>query len=212
MSISSEPCAYHTILSEPATNRKLPKASHFDMHDSKRILNHRGAGFIGSFLCEKLSNRKAIFVYRPRAVNSQSCFPIRGFEFIRHDVTFPLYIEVRRNLQPACPASPIHYQRDSGSRTTKTSVPGQSTCWARQKAEGAHPASLHSGGLWRSGGPSQTESYWGNVNPIGPRSCLRRGQNAAPKLCSSTITGSTGSPIKSRAHLQHLRPAECIPK
>ncbi|HEX3487587.1 MAG TPA: GDP-mannose 4,6-dehydratase, partial [Micropepsaceae bacterium] len=98
------------------------------MHDGKRILVTGGAGFIGSFLCEKLlaQGHDVICVdnmYTGSRRNIAKLFSNPAFEFIRHDVTFPLYIEIDEIYNLACPASPIHYQRDP-VQTTKTSVHG----------------------------------------------------------------------------------------
>jgi UDP-glucuronate decarboxylase len=157
------------------------------MHDTKRILVTGGAGFIGSFLCEKLlaQGHDVICVdnmYTGSRRNISKLHSNRAFEFIRHDVTFPLYIEVDEIYNLACPASPIHYQRDP-VQTTKTSVHGAINMLGLAKRVRARILQASTSEVY--GDPiihPQTESYWGNVNPIGPRSCYDEGKRCAETL------------------------------
>ncbi|HEY4264166.1 MAG TPA: UDP-glucuronic acid decarboxylase family protein [Micropepsaceae bacterium] len=157
------------------------------MHDSKRILVTGGAGFIGSFLCEKLvaQGHDVICVdnmYTGSRRNVAKLLPNPRFEFIRHDVTFPLYVEVDEIYNLACPASPIHYQRDP-VQTTKTSVHGAINMLGLAKRLKARILQASTSEVY--GDPSvhpQPESYWGNVNPIGPRSCYDEGKRCAETL------------------------------
>ena len=104
------------------------------------------------------------------------------FELMRHDVTFPLYVEVDEIYNLACPASPIHYQFDP-VQTTKTSVHGAiNMLGLAKRVQGADPAGLDQRGLWRPAVHPQTEDYWGNVNPIGIRSCYDEGKRCAETL------------------------------
>jgi UDP-glucuronate decarboxylase len=157
------------------------------MHDAKRILITGGAGFIGSFLCEKLlaQGHDVICVdnmYTGSRRNLAALLSNPRFELIRHDVTFPLYIEVDEIYNLACPASPIHYQRDP-VQTTKTSVHGAINMLGLAKRLRARILQASTSEVY--GDPvvhPQTESYWGNVNPIGPRSCYDEGKRCAETL------------------------------
>ncbi len=157
------------------------------MLSSKRVLITGGAGFIGSFLCEKLlaQGHDVICVdnmYTGTRRNIAKLLPHPNFEFIRHDVTFPLYIEVDEIYNLACPASPIHYQRDP-VQTTKTSVHGAINMLGLAKRVKARILQASTSEVY--GDPvvhPQTESYWGNVNPIGPRSCYDEGKRCAETL------------------------------
>jgi len=157
------------------------------MFDTQRILITGGAGFIGSFLCEKLlqQGHEVICVdnlYTGSRRNIVSLLSNPRFEFIRHDVTFPLYIEVDQIYNLACPASPIHYQRDP-VQTTKTSVHGAINMLGLAKRVKARILQASTSEVY--GDPvvhPQTESYWGNVNPIGPRSCYDEGKRCAETL------------------------------
>jgi UDP-glucuronate decarboxylase len=157
------------------------------MHDNKRILITGGAGFIGSFLCEKLlaQGHDVICVdnmYTGSRRNIANLLANPRLEFIRHDVTFPLYIEVDEIYNLACPASPIHYQRDP-VQTTKTSVHGAINMLGLAKRVRARILQASTSEVY--GDPivhPQTESYWGNVNPIGPRSCYDEGKRCAETL------------------------------
>jgi UDP-glucuronate decarboxylase len=157
------------------------------MFDTQRILITGGAGFIGSFLCEKLlqQGHEVICVdnmYTGSRRNIMGLLSNPRFEFIRHDVTFPLYIEVDQIYNLACPASPIHYQRDP-VQTTKTSVHGAINMLGLAKRVKARILQASTSEVY--GDPvvhPQTESYWGNVNPIGPRSCYDEGKRCAETL------------------------------
>ena len=157
------------------------------MVDTQRILITGGAGFIGSFLCEKLLSQghEVICVdnmYTGSRRNIQNLLTNPRFEFIRHDVTFPLYIEIDQIYNLACPASPIHYQRDP-VQTTKTSVHGAINMLGLAKRVKARILQASTSEVY--GDPvvhPQTETYWGNVNPIGPRSCYDEGKRCAETL------------------------------
>ena len=157
------------------------------MFDTQRILITGGAGFIGSFLCEKLiaQGHEVICVdnmYTGSRRNIMGVLANPRFEFIRHDVTFTLYIEVDQIYNLACPASPIHYQRDP-VQTTKTSVHGAINMLGLAKRLKARILQASTSEVY--GDPvvhPQTETYWGNVNPIGPRSCYDEGKRCAETL------------------------------
>ena len=154
---------------------------------SKRIVVTGGAGFLGSHLCELLlaqghevlcvdnffsSTRRGIahLLEHPR------------FELLRHDVTWPLYVESDEIYNLACPASPVHYQHDP-VQTTKTSVHGAINMLGLAKRLGAKVLQASTSEVY--GDPAvhpQTEAYWGNVNPIGPRSCYDEGKRCAETL------------------------------
>ena len=141
---------------------------------------------------------------QPEHPAARSAIP--RFELIRHDVTFPLYVEVDEIYNLACPASPIHYQHDP-VQTTKTSVIGAINMLGlakRLKARSSRPPPREV-----YGDPEvhpQTEIYWGHVNPIGPRSCYDEGKRCAETLFFD-YRRQHGLTIKVAPHLQHLRPA-----
>jgi UDP-glucuronate decarboxylase len=157
------------------------------MHLRRRVLVTGGAGFIGSFLCETLLSRghEVLCVdnfFTGTRANIENLIEHKNFELIRHDVTFPLYIEVDEIYNLACPASPIHYQRDP-VQTTKTSVHGAINMLGLAKRLKAKILQASTSEVY--GDPSvhpQTESYWGNVNPIGPRACYDEGKRCAETL------------------------------
>ena len=154
---------------------------------SKRILVTGGAGFIGSHLCERLLNagHQVLCVdnfYSSTRENVAHLLPHPNFELMRHDITFPLFVEVDQIYHLACPASPIHYQRDP-VQTTKTAVHGSINMLGLAKRTKARVLLTSTSEVY--GDPEvhpQTEDYWGNVNPIGPRACYDEGKRAAETL------------------------------
>jgi UDP-glucuronate decarboxylase len=158
----------------------------------KRVLVTGGAGFLGSHLCERLvaEGHEVLCIdnyFTGRRANVAHLLAAPNFELVRHDVTFPLYVEVDEIYNLACPASPIHYQHDPVA-TTKTSVHGAINMLGLAKRTGAKL--LHASTSEVYGDPSvhpQTEDYWGNVNPIGPRSCYDEGKRCAETLCFDYI-------------------------
>jgi UDP-glucuronate decarboxylase len=157
------------------------------MHLERRVLVTGGAGFLGSHLCEKLVGQGCHVIcldnfFTGTHKNVESLRDHKNFEILRHDITHPLFIEVDEIYNLACPASPIHYQRDP-VQTTKTSVIGSINMLGLAKRLGARILQASTSEVY--GDPSvhpQPESYWGNVNPIGPRSCYDEG-----KRCAETI-------------------------
>jgi UDP-glucuronate decarboxylase len=155
---------------------------------AKRILVTGGAGFLGSHLCERLvaQGHEVLCVdnyFTGRRGNVAHLIDGPGFELMRHDVTFPLYVEVDEIYNLACPASPVHYQFDP-VQTTKTSVHGAINMLGLAKRVRAKLLQASTSEVY--GDPSvhpQTEDYWGNVNPIGPRSCYDEGKRCAETLC-----------------------------
>jgi UDP-glucuronate decarboxylase len=153
----------------------------------KRILVTGGAGFLGSHLVDRLLERghEVVCVDNLFTGTKRNIYHLGGhprFEFIRHDVTFPLYIEVDEIYNLACPASPIHYQHDP-VQTTKTSVHGAINMLGLAKRLKCKILQASTSEVY--GDPSihpQTEDYWGNVNPIGPRSCYDEGKRCAETL------------------------------
>lgn len=152
-----------------------------------RILVAGGAGFLGSHLCERLlaEGNEVLCVdnfYTGRRENVSHLLENKNFEIIRHDITFPLYVEVDRIYNLASPASPIHYQRDP-VQTTKTNVLGAINLLGLAKR--LHIAILQASTSEVYGDPDihpQPEEYWGRVNPIGIRSCYDEGKRAAETL------------------------------
>ncbi len=153
----------------------------------RRVLVTGGAGFLGSHLIDRLLERgdevvcaDNLFTGTKRNIDHLHDHP--RFEFVRHDVTFPLYIEVDEIYNLACPASPVHYQHDP-VQTTKTSVHGAINMLGLAKRLKARIFQASTSEVY--GDPSvhpQTEAYWGNVNPIGPRSCYDEGKRCAETL------------------------------
>ncbi len=153
----------------------------------KRILVTGGAGFVGSHLCEGLlrAGHDVMCVDNFFTGSKQNIAHLLSnpyFEVLRHDVCFPLYVEVDEIFNLACPASPIHYQRDP-VQTTKTSVHGAINMLGLAKRLGIRIFQASTSEVY--GNPSvhpQPESYWGHVNPIGPRSCYDEGKRCAETL------------------------------
>tara|TARA_Y100000816_G_C26108452_1_gene590297 strand:- start:8765 stop:9697 length:933 start_codon:yes stop_codon:yes gene_type:complete len=153
----------------------------------KKILVTGGAGFLGSHLCERLLNDGSEVIsvdnfYTGSKENIMHLLSNNRFESMRHDITFPLYLEVEEIYNLACPASPIHYQTDP-VQTTKTSVHGAINMLGLAKRLNAKIFQASTSEVY--GDPNihpQTEDYWGNVNPIGPRSCYDEGKRCAETL------------------------------
>lgn len=154
---------------------------------TKRILITGGAGFIGSHLCERLVavGHDVLCLdnyFTGRKSNVSGLMDAQNFELMRHDVTFPLYVEVDEIFNLACPASPVHYQHDP-VQTTKTSVHGAINMLGLAKRTGAKILQASTSEVY--GDPEvhpQIEDYWGNVNPIGPRGCYDEGKRCAETL------------------------------
>tara|TARA_Y100000590_G_scaffold467441_1_gene646377 strand:+ start:1583 stop:2524 length:942 start_codon:yes stop_codon:yes gene_type:complete len=153
----------------------------------KKILVTGGAGFLGSHLCERLLNQgnEVISIDNYFTGSKKNLFPLienNSFEMIRHDICFPLYIEVDEIYNLACPASPIYYQHDP-VQTTKTSVNGAINMLGLAKRINAKILQASTSEIY--GNPNihpQKEDYWGNVNPIGVRSCYDEGKRCAETL------------------------------
>ena len=153
----------------------------------KRVLVTGGAGFLGSHLCERLLGfgHEVLCIdnyYTGRRQNVAQLLDNPRFELMRHDVTFPLYVEVDQIYNLACPASPVHYQHDP-VQTTKTSVHGAINMLGLAKRVRARVLQASTSEVY--GDPTihpQTEAYWGNVNPIGRRSCYDEGKRCAETL------------------------------
>ena len=158
-----------------------------DYSRRKRILVTGGAGFLGSHLCERLiaDGHEVLCVDNFFTGTRQNVLSLLGnpaFELMRHDVTFPLYVEVDEIYNLACPASPVHYQHDP-IQTTKTSVHGAINMLGLAKRLGVPILQASTSEIY--GDPDvhpQTEDYWGRVNPIGPRSCYDEGKRCAETL------------------------------
>ena len=154
---------------------------------TKRILVTGGAGFLGSHLCEKLVGQGHDVIcldnyFTGRKKNVERLFDCHNFELLRHDVTFPVYVEVDQIYNLACPASPVHYQYNA-VKTIKTSVMGAINVLGLAKRVKARVLQASTSEVY--GDPHehpQKESYWGNVNPIGIRSCYDEGKRVAETL------------------------------
>lgn len=154
---------------------------------SEQILVTGGSGFLGSHLCERLLETGAHVIcldnfFTGDRDNIEHLLGHKKFELIRHDVTFPIYLEVDQIYNLACPASPIHYQHDP-VQTTKTSVHGAINMLGLAKRVRAKILQASTSEVY--GDPNvhpQTEDYWGHVNPIGPRSCYDEGKRCAETL------------------------------
>lgn len=157
------------------------------MHLRPRVLVTGGSGFLGSHLCERLlaSGAEVLCVdnfFSSTRENVEHLLPNPRFELMRHDVTFPLFVEVDEIYHLACPASPIHYQRDP-VQTTKTSVHGSINMLGLAKRTGARILLASTSEVY--GDPRvhpQIEEYWGHVNPNGIRSCYDEGKRCAETL------------------------------
>jgi len=157
------------------------------MHLTPRVLVSGGAGFIGSHLCDRLIEKdyEVLCVdnfFTGARANIVHLLDSKSFELMRHDVTFPLFVEIDQIYNMACPASPIHYQFDP-VQTTKTSVHGAINMLGLAKRTKSRILQASTSEVY--GDPSvhpQQESYWGNVNPIGPRSCYDEGKRCAETL------------------------------
>ena len=152
----------------------------------KRILVTGGAGFLGSHLCEKLLSFNEVLcvdnLYTSSKSNIKHLLKNDDFEFIRHDITFPLYLEIDQIYNLASPASPIHYQYDP-VQTTKTNVHGAINLLGLAKRLNVKIFQASTSEIY--GDPNispQKEDYYGNVNPIGPRSCYDEGKRCAETL------------------------------
>jgi len=173
--LTKNPWSYLLIL-EPAM-----------LHPIKRVMITGGAGFLGSHLCERLLNdgHDVLCVdnfFTGSKLNIEHLLDHPRFELMRHDVTFPLYVEVDEIYNLACPASPVHYQFDP-VQTTKTSVHGAINVLGLAKRTQAKIFQASTSEVY--GDPNihpQTEDYWGNVNPIGIRSCYDEGKRCAETL------------------------------
>ena len=158
-----------------------------NMHLRKRVLVTGGSGFLGSHLCERLLNQghEVICVdnfFSSARANVEEFMDNKRFELIRHDVTFPLYVEVDEIYNLACPASPVHYQHDP-VQTIKTCVHGAINMLGLAKRLGARIYQASTSEVY--GDPEvhpQTEDYWGHVNPNGIRSCYDEGKRCAEAL------------------------------
>ena len=154
---------------------------------AKQVLVTGGAGFIGSHLCERLLNagNEVLCVdnfFTGSRQNVAHLLDNKNFEILRHDITFPLYVEVDEIYNLACPASPVHYQFNP-TQTTKTSVLGAINMLGLAKRLRVPILQASTSEVY--GDPTvhpQSETYWGNVNPIGPRACYDEGKRCAETL------------------------------
>jgi UDP-glucuronate decarboxylase len=157
------------------------------MHLERRVLVTGGAGFLGSHLCERLLREGSQVLcvdnfFTGTHRNIDQLLDHKHFELLRHDITHPLFVEIDEIYNLACPASPIHYQRDP-VQTTKTSVIGAINVLGLAKRLRAKVLQASTSEIY--GDPSvhpQSEIYWGNVNPVGPRSCYDEGKRCAETL------------------------------
>ena len=157
------------------------------MHLERRVLVSGGAGFLGSHLCERLVARgdQVLCVdnfFTGTRRNIEHILKHKNFELLRHDITHPLFVEVDEIFNLACPASPLHYKKDP-VQTTKTSVIGAINMLGLAKRLKIKVLQASTSEIY--GDPMvhpQPESYWGNVNPIGPRSCYDEGKRCAETL------------------------------
>jgi UDP-glucuronate decarboxylase len=172
-----------------ATHHKQPSNSHVDIWEgiTLRILITGGAGFLGSHLCERLlaQGHEVVCLDNFYTGSRKNIYPFlnhENFELLRHDITLPLFIEVDAIYNLACPASPIHYQRNP-VQTIRTSVNGATNMLGLAKRTGARIFQASTSEVYGDPDVSpQTEAYWGNVNPIGVRSCYDEGKRCAETL------------------------------
>jgi UDP-glucuronate decarboxylase len=170
-----------------AAHPMLVAATTMFMHLENRILITGGSGFLGSHLCERLLEMGASIIcvdnfFTGTRRNIEHLLNDNRFELIRHDVTFPLYVEVDEIFNLACPASPVQYQHDP-VQTTKTNVHGAINMLGLAKRLRARILQASTSEVY--GDPEvhpQTEQYWGHVNPVGPRSCYDEGKRCAETL------------------------------
>ncbi len=170
-----------------ASERQLVLAMKSFLNVERRVLVTGGAGFLGSHLCDRLivAGHEVLCVdnfFTGARRNVEHLLGNKRFELMRHDVTFPLFVEVDEIYNLACPASPIHYQYDP-VQTTKTSVHGAINMLGLAKRLGAKIFQASTSEVY--GDPEvhpQTEGYWGRVNPVGPRSCYDEGKRCAETL------------------------------
>lgn len=172
------------------------------MHLRKRIIVTGGAGFLGSHLCERLlaDGHEVLCIdnfFTGARFHVEHLLGESRFELMRHDITFPLYVEADEIYNLACPASPIHYQHDP-VQTTKTCVHGSINMLGLAKRLRARIFQASTSEVYGDPAPDmhpQPEQYWGNVNPIGPRSCYDEGKRCAESLFFS-YHRQHGIPIK----------------
>ena len=180
----SEKSIFSIDTSTDVDQAQIAKRSKYNMN---KILVTGGAGFLGSHLCDRLikDGNEVLCVdnfFTGSKANVAHLLHHPRFELMRHDVTFPLYVEVDQIYNLACPASPIHYQHDP-VQTTKTSVHGAINMLGLAKRVKARILQASTSEVY--GDPAvhpQVEGYWGNVNPIGPRSCYDEGKRCAETL------------------------------
>ena len=157
------------------------------MHLETRVLVTGGVRFLGSHLCERLLKEEANIIcvdnyFTGTRSNIEGMLDHHRFELMRHDITFPLYVEVDQIYNLACPASPVHYQHDP-VQTTKTSVHGAINMLGLAKRLRAKILQASTSEVYGDPGVHpQSEEYWGHVNPIGPRSCYDEGKRCAETL------------------------------
>ncbi len=171
----------------PANPVSMERSRAGSMHLQQRILITGGSGFLGSHLCERLLEQGANVIcldnfFTGTRMNVEHLLDHKRFELIRHDVTFPIYLEIDQIYNMACPASPVHYQHDP-VQTTKTSVHGAINMLGLAKRVKARILQASTSEVY--GNPNvhpQTEDYWGHVNPIGIRSCYDEGKRCAETL------------------------------
>lgn len=181
------PCTPKASIARNLWSEQMKDAVNGDYRQTRALVTG-GAGFLGSHICERLLAQDidvicADNLYTGSKRNVSHLLDNPNFEFIRHDITFPLYVEVDQIYNMACPASPVHYQRNP-VQTTKTAVHGSINMLGLAKRVGATLYQASTSEVY--GDPlqhPQVESYWGHVNPIGPRACYDEGKRCAETLC-----------------------------